>query len=164
MIKRLNKIIITILSLAIIGTVFPASASEKVKNDFENSVVHDENGDAVLELTSDNSLGFKKIDGSIKFYGVTGEEVKSSWINNSGKWYYFDELGNAVVNWKQILGKWYYFASDYSMSTGWLKKDGKWYYLGEDGVMRKSQSIDINNICYSFDENGVMIDNKSLSK
>ena len=164
MIKHLNKVATIILSLAIIGTVFPASASEKKYEDIENSVVHEENGDIVLELTLDNNFGFTDINGNTQFYDVTGKQAKSSWINSNGKWYYFDESGNMVKNWREISGNWYYFSDDGSKATGWLEVNKKWYYLGEDGIMRKSQNVTINNICYYFDDNGVMIDSVNINK
>lgn len=154
MIKKFKKTAI-ILSLAVIGTVFPASASEK-SNNVEMNVVQDEDGCAVLELNSDNDFGFKNINNNIQFYDASGKQAKQSWVNINGKWYYFDELGSMVKGWKQILGEWYYFSEDGSRITGWLEKNNKWYYLGGDGIMKKSQSLVINGSLYYFDENGVM--------
>ena len=162
MIRKFNKAAI-ILSLAVIGTVFPASASEK-SNNIEMNVVQDEDGCAVLELTSDNNFGFKNVDNSIQFYDITGKQAKSSWVNSNGKWYYFDELGSMVRGWKQISGNWYYLSEDGSRTTGWLEKNNKWYYLGEDGIMKKSQTLTINGITYYFDDNGIMTNNMGSGK
>lgn len=164
MIKHFNKIATIILSLAVIGTVFPANASEKGCNNIETNVVHDEDGYAVLELTSDNNFGFKKVNDNIQFYDVTGKQVKSSWINSDGKWYYFDESGNMVKGWKCISDNWYYFSEDGSRTTGWLEKNNKWYYLGEDGIMKKSQNLTISGVCYYFDSNGIMVNSIKADK
>ena len=166
MIKHLNRISTLILSLAILGTVFPASASEKKSDDNKNIAVHDEietkvdeEGNVVLELTLDNNCGFEDNNGNVQFYNVAGEQVKSSWVNSNGKWYYFDELGMMVKGWKNISGKWYYFLDDGSKTTEWLEKNNKWYYLGQDGAMKESQWIKIGGKWYYFDENGVMDSN-----
>lgn len=163
MINSFNKLITLILSLAIIGTVFPASASEKRYDDIQSNIVDDENkteidedSDIILELTSDNNFGFTNSNGKTQFYDATGNLVKSSWINSDGKWYYFDELGTMIIGWKNISNNWYYFLEDGSRATGWIKKNSEWYYLGEDGIMKTSSWANIKGSWYHFNNDGIM--------
>ena len=161
MINYFNKFTTLILSLAIIGTVFPASASTKRYEDIQSSIVHDEiefneNGDIILELNSDNNFGFTNSNGKTQFYDVTGNQVKSSWINSDGKWYYFDESGTMIIGWKKISDNWYYFLNDGARAKGWVKNNNEWYYLGEDGIMKSSSWVNIKGSWYHFNDDGTM--------
>ena len=163
MMNYFNKLTTLILSLVIIGTVFPVSASEKKYDDVQNSIIDEENftetdedGDIILELTSDNNFGFVSNDGKVQFYDITGKEAKSSWINNDGKWYYFDETGTMMIGWKNISNNWYYFLDNGSRATGWIKKNNEWYYLGEDGIMKTSAWVNIKGSWYHFNDDGTM--------
>ena len=61
-----------------------------------------------------------------------------------------------AVGWKKLNGAWYYFNPSGHMITGWLKVDGKYYYLNpSDGKMISNGSCTINNINYTFDQDGV---------
>ncbi|MDU7077729.1 MAG: hypothetical protein E6348_12835 [Clostridium celatum] len=51
------------------------------------------------------------------------------------------ENGEAKTGWLNENGKWYYFNSDCKMQTGWIKVDGKKYYLYSDGSMAVNTTI-----------------------
>ena len=98
-----------------------------------------------------------KVDGKWKYWLVTGDFQKSSWLNLDGVFYYLDEQGNVAIGWKQIDDNWYYFkengtmatdswiGEDYVDATGawrpeilkekWISSGDNWYYLYDDGVM-----------------------------
>lgn len=56
--------------------------------------------------------------------------------NNVGL-YYYDESGQRVTGWKELLGHWYYFKKTGYAATGWLRDTatGHWYYFNENGQM-----------------------------
>ncbi|MBQ4363303.1 MAG: hypothetical protein II782_04815, partial [Oscillospiraceae bacterium] len=110
----------------------------------------------------------------------TGKKLKG-WQKIDGKKYYFDKKGNAVTGFKKIDGKtyyfipnkkgqmatkWqkigfdrYYFAKDGSMySNCWMTLSGKKYYCTSDGKIAVGMKY-INGKTYSFDQNGVLLDN-----
>ncbi|NSB12609.1 cell wall-binding protein [Clostridium beijerinckii] len=55
----------------------------------------------------------------------------------SGKTYYYNELGQKV--------------------KGWLNDNGKWYYFNENGEMQKNTTMKIDGEDFEFNENGVLI-------
>lgn len=67
----------------------------------------------------------------------SGEYVTSRWLQDDGRWYYFDENGN--------------------MKTGWLALDGETYYLYDDGTMAASAELSLDGMGYSFDAAGHLI-------
>nr|MCR4557541.1 hypothetical protein [Saccharofermentans sp.] len=60
---------------------------------------------------------------------------KSTWVQDGGKWYYFDAKGSKTIGWFKDGSKWYYCDKDGVMKTGWLDDGGKWYYLSNTGAM-----------------------------
>ena len=60
---------------------------------------------------------------------------KSTWVQDGGKWYYFDAKGSKVTGWFKDGSKWYYCDKEGVMKTGWLDDGGKWYYLSNTGAM-----------------------------
>ena len=90
------------------------------------------------------------------------EVVKTGWVKENGKWYYYDENGAMKTGWFLENGKWFYFSTAEAdlgqmasggfkavgrtwyyfydtgrMATGWLQEDGHWYYLQPSGAMAK---------------------------
>ena len=112
-------------------------------------------------------------------YYENGKKVTNDWRQVSGKWYYFDENGNAVDGVCYVKGKYYYFC-DHVMQTGWIrdgdyyygsifyaesngvlaagekKIDGKWYYFYETGnqMCPNGGIIDYKGKYYMLDANG----------
>lgn len=119
--------------------------------------------------------------------GVTVSGLKK--VNN--KWYYLDPANNNemttnkfVTSGKapryfgadgimytrgphEIAGKKYYFdPSNGLLTTGLVKLDNKWYYFDPDkkGAMTIGAFARGNNVLRYFDENGVMVSGKGLTK
>lgn len=61
---------------------------------------------------------------------------KQGWVQENGKWFYYDQSNNKQSGWVQVNGAWYYLAQDGEMKTGWLNQGGSWYYLTESGSMQ----------------------------
>ena len=73
--------------------------------------------------------------------------MKKGWYEESGKKYYFNEYGAAVVGQTiEIDGKEYKFDKDgvliKNIITGWYHDDNyNWYYYNEDGKLHKGWLI-----------------------
>ncbi len=63
------------------------------------------------------------------------EPIKTGWIEENGKKYYYDQNGNATIGKSEIDGKIFIFGADGAMivSEGWVNYAGDHYYLNADG-------------------------------
>ena len=63
-----------------------------------------------------------------------------NWVQESGKWYCYDDSGRKYSGWQTINGVTYYFLSnyDYAMATGlWhLGATDKYYFFDDSGAMK----------------------------
>ena len=107
--------------------------------------------------------GWIQVDGRYYYLHTDGKMV-TGWQSDGTNWYYMDtSSGKMSVGWKQIDGYWYYFNQSGHMITGWLNVDGKYYYLNpSDGKMVSNGSYTINNINYTFNQDGVCLNEASL--
>lgn len=74
----------------------------------------------------------------------------------------FEKQINLKNNWMEQNGKWYYFDTEGFMKTGWIEDKEKWYYLKPDGSMASNESLVIlsdkyGNELYAFAEDGHMM-------
>lgn len=123
-------------------------------------------------------------DGKWLAYDENGNQI-TGWLHdiNRDSWYfcYSDDIATGWM--KDIDERWYYFfpeqCLDYNkemyrgeMKTGWLKDGDKWYYLLPwtnfnielyKGQMLLDTTEEIDNVEYSFDKNGSLIDNSGIS-
>ncbi|MEH7451754.1 S8 family serine peptidase, partial [Gottfriedia acidiceleris] len=81
--------------------------------------------------------------------------IKTGWVVENGKKYYYNSKGVKVVGLTTIGGKKYYFDKDGVMKTSWVVINGKRYYFDKYGVMKTSW-LDLNGKKYYFDKYGVM--------
>lgn len=95
--------------------------------------------DVTTEQEQPKKSGWEQgADGAWSFYlGNTGEPVKNSWyLDENGKWYWFDGAGTMVSNtWYRYKGDWYYLGADGAMVRGLQASGGKWYFLDQDGKL-----------------------------
>lgn len=68
---------------------------------------------------------------------LTGSAVTTGWVQQDGKWYYYNPDGTMRLGWLQYGTNhvWYYFDEDGAMATGWRHVSSKWYYFDAEGVM-----------------------------
>ena len=115
------------------------------------------------------------------YYFENGETVKSKWIIEKNIYYYFDSNGLMARNkfimsgdkenyyfvndkgymittaWKEFESEWYYFDNNGVMyKDKWLNDRGSYFYFKSDGKMAKNETLTIDNVEYTFDENGAM--------
>ncbi len=61
-------------------------------------------------------------------------EPRIGWVEDGGKWYYYDESGTMLTGWLGQGQDWYYLLPDGSRAVGKTEIDGETYYFGSDGV------------------------------
>lgn len=93
--------------------------------------------------------------------------LKTGWIKNMNKWYYFKEtsdtnsevdieLGKLQTGWLMYNENWYFLDhNNGSMKTGWIFSEGKWYYLSSSGAMNTGW-LWRNNSWYYLNKSGEM--------
>ncbi|WJE55595.1 S-layer protein (plasmid) [Bacillus cereus] len=106
----------------------------------------------------------KRFDSDVKaFYDLVHDfqnikssillDNKTSWVQENGKWYYYQKNGNRVTGSQTIDGKQYYFGSDGAMQTGWVNFGGTKKYYSPSGVMQVGIQY-IDGKMYYFNEGG----------
>ena len=80
---------------------------------------------------------------------------KQGWVQENGKWFYYDQSNNKQSGWVQVNGAWYYLAQDGEMRTGWLNQGGSWYYLTDSGSMKTGWQK-VNGTWYYLNGSGAM--------
>ena len=80
---------------------------------------------------------------------------KQGWVQENGKWFYYDQSNNKQSGWVQVNGAWYYLAQDGEMKTGWLNQGGSWYYLTDSGSMKTGWQK-VNGTWYYLNGSGAM--------
>lgn len=95
-------------------------------------------------------------------------KVIKGWYQENNNWYYLNDQGVMQTGWvKDLDGRWYYLDTNGTMKTGWIQDKDKWYYLepnsnGYKGSMYVNGTYLIDKKSYSFDSNGVWIQNNNL--
>ena len=121
-------------------------AASTVITSGDQSYTIDANGNIVRDPSS--------ADGSdILIPGVT--ENKNTWVENDGKYYYYNYKGKLAKGWLRIRDKTYYLNTETGERySGWLKYNGKYYYFdAETGLMLKGWNK-IGNYTYFFKTDG----------
>ena len=97
--------------------------------------------------------------------GTIANQVTNGWVNNNGKWQYF-ENNVAVKNaWRLVDKLWYYLDGSGNLESGWQKINNKWYFLNDqhDGTFGAAKTgwQEIDGKKYYFDhENAWMVTGK----
>lgn len=78
-----------------------------------------------------DSYGWKK-DETGWWYDLPGGYVKNDWVKSNDHYFFMDENGYMVTGWREIKGKWYYFNDIGEMLVNTVTPDG--YTVNEDGV------------------------------
>lgn len=107
---------------------------------------------SVPVVVLDATKGFqKREDGNT--YHCTGSSYTTGWLNDSGKWYHFNDLGIMETGWLNIGDKWYYMNASGVMQTGWLEDKAKkaWFYMDSNGAMTTGW-LELNNTWFYFDK------------
>ncbi|MBE6089826.1 MAG: cell wall-binding protein [Clostridium beijerinckii] len=100
-------------------------------------------------------------------------KLLTGWVKVGDYWYYLNSNGAMTIGWyKDSNGKWYYLNDNGQMTTGWLQYKDKWYYLYEATNAVQGEYLGTTAYSctktlsdgkkYTFDENGVWIENTDL--
>lgn len=111
---------------------------------------------AVVHSIVASRSGWRVRDGDYSYYLWYGNKLSSSWLQEDGSYYYFDDDGSMVTGWQRIDGHTYYFSDGGKMRTGWQKINGSTYYFSTGGKMFTGwQKID--GKAYYFSPDGAML-------
>ena len=122
------------------------------------------------QKVSNYKLGWNKKSEDLWWYCT---DVENGYYYNQGfqkidnVWYYFLPSGYIASGWKYIDKNWYYFNTEHNghfgeLMSGWITYKGKKCYLNEkhDGTFgraMKNETIEINGVKYSFDNDCYLI-------
>jgi len=89
------------------------------------------------------------------------EEVKEGWVEENGKWVYYENGTKLKNTWKKDSKGWCYLDADGYMATNkWIKDSQGWCYVGDNGYcVTNTWKKDSKGWCY-LDANGRMATNK----
>ena len=89
------------------------------------------------------------------------EEVKEGWVEENGKWAYYENGVKLTNQWKKDSKGWCYLDADGYMATNkWIKDSKGWCYVGDNGYcVTNTWKKDSKGWCY-LDANGRMATNK----
>ncbi|WML59044.1 bifunctional 2',3'-cyclic-nucleotide 2'-phosphodiesterase/3'-nucleotidase [Neobacillus sp. PS2-9] len=87
---------------------------------------------------------------------VSGQAVQTGWVQEDGKWFFYNEDGVMQTGWVKSKGKWYFLDKNGVMQTGWYKENGTWYYLDAVNGDMKLNWAKINGKWYFFNVHGAM--------
>jgi 2',3'-cyclic-nucleotide 2'-phosphodiesterase / 3'-nucleotidase / 5'-nucleotidase len=84
------------------------------------------------------------------------KEVQKGWVQQDGKWFFYNEDGVMQTGWVKSKGKWYFLDKNGVMQTGWYKENGIWYYLDAVNGDMKLNWAKVNGKWYFFNIHGAM--------
>ena len=105
--------------------------------------------------------GTVNIEGKDYTFNESGElnvetpEVKSGWVQEGNKWYYYDN-NQKVTGYYTVENTKYYFDANGVMQTGWFKIDNADYYATSSGSIT-AQWVGSGNTWYYVDADGKMV-------
>jgi Zn-dependent metalloprotease len=144
-------------SVKLTATVTPSDASNKnvTWSSSNTSVATVDSGGNVKAIGKGSAvITVKTADGG--FIANCNITVIAGWVNENGKWYYYDaRTGQKKVGWFAEGSTWYYFKADGSMATGWVLDGGTWYYMSSSGAMCKGWVLS-GGKWYYMKSNGAM--------
>lgn len=123
----------------------------------DNNIVICDFGNQKHVVIQNMKNSWKQEDGNWYYYNSNGKKA-TGWLDLNGIWYYFNTTGVMQTGWQQIDGRWYYFNESGAMSTGWKGIDGSWYYLNASGDMATGWLND-NGTWYYLNNSGAMVTN-----
>ena len=94
-----------------------------------------------------------------KWYYVSDGQIKTGWVKDNNKYYYFNPANGALkTGWVKSGGKYYYInPSTGTLKTGWLKYKGSYYYLSPSTGNPVTGKQKIGGKTYTFNAKGVCI-------
>ncbi|WP_313961483.1 hypothetical protein [uncultured Parvimonas sp.] len=100
------------------------------------------------------------VDRNWYFANESGRIATNEWVFVNENWYFANESGRISTNeWVYVDGNWYFANESGRIATNeWVYVGEKWYYAEDDGRIAQEKILNINNINYIFDSNGVLIE------
>ncbi len=84
---------------------------------------------------------------------------KSTWVQEGGKWYYYDSNSKKATGWIKDGKSWYYCDKNGVMQTGWIQDGKTWYYMSASGAMVANGWVQSGNTWYYLGSSGAMATN-----
>ena len=123
--------------------------------------INTSNNTIVLNTNLTNQYIFLKLNwvkndkGEWNYLVDFNSKKATGWLQDSGKWYFFNQNGVMQKWWIKDNITWYFLNGSGAMQTGWLLVDGKWYFLDESGAMATGW-VKVGDYWYYMNNSGAM--------
>ena len=145
-----------------------ASLTFKKFNNITVGEINTNNNTIVLNTNLTNQYIFLKLNWSRNDKGewnylVDFNSTKvTGWLQDSGKWYFFNQNGVMQKWWIKDNITWYFLNGSGAMQTGWLQNNETWYFFEDSGAMKASQWFEVDGKWYYVDGTGALSVNTTV--
>lgn len=136
------------------GTSSSSSTVSRVTSSSNSSNASTSNSTSSLISNTTVKKGWVNENGKWCYF-ENGSKAHNKWMNVSGVWYYMDNQGNMLTGWQHIDGSWYFLNDSGGMVTGWQQLGGYWYFMDSSGKMVNGWQ-QMGSKWYYFDSSGHM--------
>ncbi|EFI65118.1 S-layer homology domain-containing protein [Bacillus anthracis] len=137
----------------------PINISMNVTIEYQKN---EKNADLHFNIKNVGNNSWVQQNGKWYFYNKEGHIVKGLQTINEYK-YYFNENGIMLTGLQSINGKTYYFNENGTMVTGWKEVDNKWYYFNENGIKVPNVFLDVPESHWAYEQISYMAGNKIIN-
>lgn len=145
-----------------------ASLTFKKFNNITVGEINTNNNTIVLNTNLTNQYIFSKLHWSRNDKGEWNYLVDfnltkvTGWLQDSGKWYFFNQNGVMQKWWIKDNITWYFLNESGAMQTGWLQNNGTWYFFEDSGAMKSRQWFEVDGKWYYVDGTGALSVNTTV--
>ena len=145
-----------------------ASLTFKKFNNITVGEINTNNNTIVLNTNLTNQYIFLKLNwvkndkGEWNYLVDFNSTKATGWLQDSGKWYFFNQNGVMQKWWIKDNITWYFLNGSCAMQTGWLQNNETWYFFEDSGAMKASQWFEVDGEWYYVDGTGALSVNTTV--